>query len=87
MAATDILSTSNLQEETSADFAVVAGTPASIVLKNPTPGCLVSIQVKTGTSSYTEIGIISAWSPQASIASPGDYRCIRRQGSCGVARA
>jgi hypothetical protein len=87
MAATDILSTSNLQEETSADFTIVAGIPAAIVLKNPELGAIVSIQIKTGTAKYTEIGMISSWSPQVSIAAPGEYRCIRRQGSCGVARA
>lgn len=85
--ATEVLSTNNMQEEASADFTIAAGDSIALILKDAERGAIVSVQGKVAANKYTEIGLLSFWSPQSAISAPGVYRCVRRQGVCGVAYA
>ena len=89
--ATEILATGS-GAANSADFVVVAGTPATVSLKDATgpsvSGCMVKILLKDNVGQYFEVGELSG-SPGRNatiIVAAGTYRFSRDalSASCGV---
>jgi hypothetical protein len=73
----------------SSDLVVVAGTPATVALKNtaaPVPaGASVRIEIKDDAGAYSAIGELTGHNIAAVIAGPGSYRFSRVAGvACGV---
>jgi hypothetical protein len=78
------INASSTSANTSSDFAVLAGTPATVFLTSASgalaPNSRADIQIKTSGAVYVTVGQISDANPAAVISGPGTYRVSKQAG-------
>lgn len=85
--ATNLFSVGDTIDQESAEFTVVAGTPAGICLKGVTGKARMILKKKDDAGAFqpTNAALTDA-APDGTLVAPGVYKLQRKEGMCGAFR-